>query len=274
MSLPTQSHENLVLLIKHFHSLDEYGRERADMLDKAASVAFNCVIIYESDEASYGRYESASLKGGRRVTGRLKDTEHKLTVDLPAEMNDAIHDMMPDDEFQTTLIIEKWDTVYERFGAVAATEESTIRTIDQPKTNALEERPAEDAPSDSSPNETANNQAPAEHAQQPDTNPVDDQSQQSTPAIHNTGREAASIDATSQSSPKLNAEQTSKPTSTPEWEDPTTDVKRTAFDVKQGVGDGFEGDSKKLVKFAVTGLFAIILVGGIIAFLLYSSLKQ
>ena len=123
MSLPTQSHENLVLLIKHFHSLDEYGRERADMLD-------NCVIIYESDEASYGRYESASLKGGRRVTGRLKDTEHKLTVDLPAEMNDAIHDMMPDDEFQTTLIIEKWDTVYERFGAVAATEESTIRIID------------------------------------------------------------------------------------------------------------------------------------------------
>ncbi|MFL2871502.1 MAG: hypothetical protein ACJZ8O_12250 [Pirellulaceae bacterium] len=270
MYIPVQSHESLVTLIGHFHSLDEYGRERADMLDKASSVAFDCVIVYEADEPSYGRYESESLKGGRRVTGTLKDTEHKFTVDLPAEMNDAVQEMMPNDEFQTTLIIEKWDTVYERFGAVVATGESQDKAGKTAGPETIEETRTAEPSSDSQLHTTADTHAPAEHPNQPITKPSTEQAPQTEQANSNTASKGASNDAKSQPSSKLRAEQTSAQ----EWEDPTAGVKRTAFDVEQGVGDGYEGDSDKLATFAVTGLIAIILVGGIIAYLLYSSLKD
>lgn len=259
MTISVQSHENLILLIGHFHSLDEYGRERSEMLEKAASVAFDCTIVYEADEPSYGRYESEDLKGGRRLTGTIKSTDHKLTVDLPASMNEAVKEMMPEDEVQVTLIIEKWDSVYERFGAVAATLDTTsqesrndsdssavneILEPAQPTTPLDSESPepgnlAETVTQDDSPIAADPVQAPEREERAPTTEPKASESHAADPS-----RVARA--------------------------NPTAGQKRTAFDAEQGVGEGFEGDSDKLITFASFGCIAIVVIGGLIVYALYS----
>ena len=259
MTISVQSHENLILLIGHFHSLDEYGRERSEMLEKAASVAFECTIIYEADEPSYGRYESDDLKGGRRLTGTIKSTDHKLTVDLPASMNEAVKEMMPGDEVQVTLIIEKWDSIYERFGAVAATADATSQDsrghIDSSTVSEILEPAQPTTPLDSQTDEPGSSAESATEDEQPivaDSTPAHEQ-EELTPEAEPKSPESVTADP----SRAIRA-------------NPTAGQKRTAFDAEQGIGEGYEGDSDKLITFASFGCIAIVVIGGLIFYALYS----
>ena len=101
-------------LVDRLGAANRYGSARDEIIRQYAEQSFPCSIEIDAVERTYTYVPDQRFRNGRTVTGLLRGTDCRVSVQLPEERNEQLDTLGPGDTLQANCTPLKWNNIHDR----------------------------------------------------------------------------------------------------------------------------------------------------------------
>lgn len=106
---------DLVDALDEFAAEERYSSRRDQILREIRDRPFLATILFQASDRTYGYTTDDRFRDGQTLDATLEGSSHRLSLQMPATLNEKLHNSRENDPIRVNLLITKWNSVSAAF---------------------------------------------------------------------------------------------------------------------------------------------------------------
>lgn len=104
----------LLALHEEFGAAKRFSDEVRLLIEKYEGHEFDVAMTVDRVSTTIGSYDLPDYRNGKTVTGKLADSDSKVSIQFPESMNETLNELRSGDNWSARGTIVKWDELFQR----------------------------------------------------------------------------------------------------------------------------------------------------------------